>query len=235
MQTRRRSSRLALALAAVGTAAALLVGCSSSDSGTESLPEAKELLQQSSQTTKKLQSAHLEIAVNGKIEGLPVKKLSGDLTNVPAVAVKGDATITMGGSDLDAGLVVTDGILYAELSPDNWLDLGPAVDIYDPSSILNPQTGLSNMLTSFSDPKSEATESINGIDTVKITGDVSADAVNKLVPQLKATNAVPGTAWIQKDGDHNLVRAEVQPSSDQSIQMTLSQWNEPVTVTKPPV
>jgi lipoprotein LprG len=236
MQTRPRLSRILLAVAAISTAAALAVGCSSSSSSssTEPLPDAAGLLQQSAQTTKNLKSAHLDITVNGKIEGLPVKKLTGDLTNVPATAVQGNATITMGGSDVDAGLVVIDGTLYASLSPNSWLDLGPAADIYDPSVILNPDNGLANILASFSDPKSVAAETINGVQTIKVTGNVSADAVNKLVP-VKATAPVPGTAWIQKDGDHNLVQAEIEPSSGNNIQMTLSNWNTPVTVTKPPV
>lgn len=231
-------SRLSLSalssLAAITTAAALVAGCSSSNSAT-SLPDAPGLLQQSSQTTKGLKSAHLEITVNGKIEGLPVKKLSGDLTNVPATAVQGNATITMAGSDVDVQLVVIDNVLYASLSPDSWLDMGPAADIYDPSTILNPDNGLANLLASFTDAKSESAETVNGVDTVKVTGTVSADAVNKLIPQVKAAGPVPGTAWIAKDGDHNLVQAQIDPSSGNSIQMTLSKWNDPVTVTKPPV
>jgi lipoprotein LprG len=233
MQTRPRLSRILIAMAAISTAAALVVGCSSSSStSSEPLPDAAGLLKQSAQTTKGLKSAHLEITVTGKIEGLPVKKLTGDLTNVPATAVQGNATITMGGSDVDAGLVVIDGTLYASLSPNSWLDLGPAADIYDPSVILNPDSGLANILTNFSDPKSESSETVNGVQTIKVTGNISADAVNKLVP-VKATGPVPGTAWIQKDGDHNLVQAEIDPSSGNSIQMTLSNWNTPVTVTKP--
>jgi lipoprotein LprG len=113
--------------------------------------------------------------------------------------------------------------------------MGPAADIYDPSTILNPDTGLANMLNGFSDAKSEAGEKINNVDTVKVTGKVSADAVNKLIPQLQATAPLPGTAWIEKDGDHNLVQASIEQSSGNSIQMTLSDWNKPVTVTKPQV
>ena len=41
--------------------------------------------------------------------------------------------------------------------------------------------------------------------------------------------------WIEKGGDHNLVQAQIDPASGTSIQMTLSNWNTPVTVTKPPV
>lgn len=211
-----------------------LAGCSSSKPA-EPLPDAAGLLQQSIATTKALKSAHLDITVNGKIDGLPVKKLSGDLTNVPSVAVQGNSTISMGGSDVDIQLVVLDGTLYAALTPNNWLDMGPAADIYDPSVILNPDNGLANMLNSFSDPKSEASESVNGVQTIRVGGKVSADAVNKLIPQLKATGPVPATAWIQKDDPHQLVQAKIDQSDANSVQLTLSDWDKPVTVTKPAV
>ena len=239
MQTRRRKFRMSplttatRLLAALGAGAVLLAGCSSSETSTEPLPDAAELLQQASQTTKGLQSAHLDITVNGTIEGLPLKTLTGDLTNVPATAVQGNAVISMGGSDVDAGLIVIDNVLYASLSPNSWLDLGPAADIYDPSTILNPDGGLAGMLDSFTDPQSEAAENVNGVDTVKISGNVSAESVNALIPQLKATDAVPASAWIEKDGDHNLVQAQIEPSSGNSILVKLSEWNTPVTVTKP--
>jgi lipoprotein LprG len=236
MQTRQRLSRILVTMAAISTAAVLAAGCSSSSSTPSGpLPDAAGLIQQSVATTKALKSAHLDITVNGKIEGLPVKKLSGDLTNVPATAVQGNATISMGGSDVDAGLVVIDSTLYASLSPDSWLDLGPAADIYDPSTILNPDSGLANILANFDSPKSEAAETINGVDTIRISGSVSADAVNKLIPSLKVTAPVPSKAWIEKDGDHNLVQAELDPSSGTSIKVALSNWNTPVTVSKPPV
>jgi lipoprotein LprG len=243
MQTRRREFRLSplkrtkatMLLAAVSSAVFLVAGCSSSETSTEPLPDAAGLLEQASQTTKGLESAHLEITVNGSIDGLPIKTLTGDLTNVPATAVQGSATITMAGSDVDAGLIVIDNILYASLTPDSWLDLGPAADIYDPSTILNPDTGLANLLANFTDPKSDAAENVNGVETVKVTGQVSPEAVNTLIPQLKVTDSVPGTAWIEKDGDHNLVQAQIDPSSGNSIQMKLSDWNKPVTVTKPQV
>jgi lipoprotein LprG len=232
MQTRRRTFAV---LAALSTAVVLVAGCSSSKESTASLPDAAGLLQQSSQTTKNVKSAHLVITASGKIEGLPIKKLSGDLTNVPSTAVQGNATLTMGGSDVDIQFVVLDATLYASLTPNNWLDLGPAADVYDPSAILNPDTGLANMLANFTDAKSEATETINGVETVRIAGKVNADAVNKLIPQLKVTGPVPGTAWIQKDGDHNLVQAKIDQSDGNSVEVTLSEWGKAVTVTKPAV
>lgn len=224
----------AVLAALFAVSALLLTGCSSSKPS-EPLPDATGLVQQSIPTTKALKSAHLEITVNGKIDALPIKKLTGDLTNVPNVAVTGNATITMGGSDVDIQLVVVDGTLYAALTPNNWLDMGPASDIYDPSVILSPDSGLANMLATLTEAKSEASETINGVAVIKVSGKVSADAVNKLIPQLKASQPVPATVWIQKDAPHQLVQAKIDQDDSSSIQLTLSAWDQPVTVTKPAV
>jgi lipoprotein LprG len=220
-------------LAALLTAALVCSGCSKK--AAEALPDAAPLIAQSIQTTKTLKSAHLEIAVTGKIDGLPLKTLSGDLTNIPSVAVKGSAKASMGSSDVDIQLVVLDGTLYAALTPNTWLDMGPAADVYDPSVILNADSGLANMLASLSDAKSELSETIDGVPTVKISGKVAADAVNKLIPQLKATAPAPATVWIEKDAPNQLVQATVEQSPGNSVQLTLSEWDKPVTVTKPAV
>ncbi len=226
--------------AAVAVLAALLVGCSSSESSGDSsssapLPDAATLLKQSTQTTKDLKSAHLELKVEGKIKGLPVKTLSGDLTNTPAVAAKGKTQLTLGGGDLvDVEFVVIDTNLYASVDPGVWSNFGAAANIYDVSVILNPDAGLANVLANFTEPKADGRETINGVQTVKVTGQVSADAVNKIAPDIASGDGVPGTAWIKEDGNHELVQAKLEPTPGSSVQMTLSKWNEPVEVTKPP-
>jgi lipoprotein LprG len=232
MQTRRR---LFAVLAALSIATALVGGCSSPKQSSKPLPDAATLLKQSSQTTKGVKSVHLVLSVTGKVKGLPVKTLTGDLTTAPNTAAKGDAKIMLAGNDIDAQFVVYDTVLYAALTPNKWDDFGLAADIYDPSAILNPNTGLANMLANFTDPKAEGRETINGEDTVRISGEVSAEAVNQLAPQLNATQPLPATAWIQENGNHELMQAKMDQSAGNSIQMTLSNWGEPVQVTKPPV
>ena len=216
-------------------AAALFVSGCSSKKAAEPLPDAAGLIQQSIATTKTLKSAHLEIAVTGKVEGLPLKTLSGDLTNVPATAVKASAKVVMGGSDIDADMVVVDGTLFAALTPSNWLDMGPAAEVCDPSVILAPSTGLANVLANLTDTKAESFETIGGVPTVKITGKVSADAVNKIIPRLKATAPLPATVWIEKDAPNQLVQAQLEQSAGNTVQLGLSEWDKPVTVTKPAV
>jgi lipoprotein LprG len=238
MQTRPKNAvrSLWLILTTLFAATVLIAGCSSSDQkSSESLPDAATLLKDSNTATRALKSVHLELSVEGEIPDLPIKTLTCDLTNAPAVAAQGNAKLLFQGADVDANYVVIDGNLFVALSGDSYLDMGPAADVYDIAAILSPDTGLANVLANFSDPKSESTETINGVETVKVTGQVSADAVNKIAPPIAATGPIPGTAWIEKDGDHKLVQAKLEPKEGSSVQMALSDWDKPVTVTKPAV
>ena len=238
MQTRPKNAVRSFwpILTALFAAVVFLAGCSSSsEKSSENLPDTATLLKDSNTATRNLESVHLVLTVEGKLEELPIKTLTGDLTNVPAVAAQGNTKLAFEGSDVDANFVVIDATLYVALSGDSYIDMGPAADVYDIAAILNPDTGLANVLANFSDPKSDSTETVNGIETVKVTGQVSADAVNKIAPPIKATGPVPGTAWIEKDGDHKLVQAKLEPSAGNSVQMALSDWDKPVTVAKPAV
>jgi lipoprotein LprG len=231
-------TRLLAIFAALFAAIALVAGCSkSSDDSSKELPDAATLLQQSSQTTKSQASVHLKLTVQGAIAELPIETLEGDLTNAPAVAAQGKANLLFLGQKLDdVGFVVAEGNLFATLTAGSaYQDFGPAADIYDVSAILNPDTGLGNVLANFSDAKADGRETINGVETVRVTGNVTADAVNKIAPQIGATGPVPGTAWIREDGNHELMQAKLDTSQGNSITMTTTDWGKPVTVTKPAV
>jgi lipoprotein LprG len=234
MQTRRR--RLFAVLAALSAAVALIAGCSSKSSDGDPLPDAKTLVQQSASITKNVKSAHLDLSVAGKIQGLPLKTLTGDLTTDPTTAGKGNAKILFGGNEIDADFVIIDGELFTTaLTPGKWDDVGKAADIvhYDPSSILNPDTGLANLLANLSNPKAEGREPIGGQSTIRISGTVSADAINKLASPLNASQPLPTTVWILENGDHQLAQVKIDKGSGNSVQMTLSNWNKPVQVDKP--
>jgi lipoprotein LprG len=233
MQTRRR---LTAVLVSLTLATAAIAGCSSGSKNSGGpLPDATTLVKQSADTTKNVKSVHLVLSTQGKIPGLPIKQLTGDLTTVPSTAASGNAQLSMAGSDIDANFVVYDSVLYATLTPNKWSDFGKASDVYDVSVLLSPDAGLGNVLANFTNAKAESRETINGQPTIKISGNVTADAVNKIIPSMNATQPVPATVWIQETGDHQLVQANLQKSQGNSVQITLSDWGKPVTVTKPPV
>ncbi len=237
MQTRPRFA-VQFLLAILFAAVALIAGCSSSDKSAgngEPLPDAATLLQESTATTKAQQSVHLQLTTQGTVNGLPIQKLDGDLTNTPAVAAQGTADVTVAGQKIsDAKFAVVDNDLWAALTPgdplSNW---GPAANIYDIAAILSPDKGLANVLANFTDPKADGRETIDGVDTVRLTGQVTADAINAIAPSIKATAPVPAVAWIKSDGDHALMQAKLTPSEGNSITMTLSDWGKQVTIAKP--
>ncbi len=233
MRTLRRHRRLFAVLAALSFAVTLVAGCSGSTPSGGPLPDATTLVKQSTDVTKNVKSAHLVLTVNGKVPGLSLKTLSGDLTTTPATAAKGKATIAFGGGDIDVDFVVFNGDLYATLTPNKWTDFGPASDIYDPSQILSLNNGVANVLANFTDAKAEGRDTINGQSAIRISGKVKPEAVNLIAPPFSATQPVPATVWIQETGDHQLVQAQLEKSSGNSVQMTLSNWGEQVQVSKP--
>jgi lipoprotein LprG len=230
-------TRLLAIFAALFAAIALIAGCSSkSQDSSKELPDAATLLKESSATTKSQSSVHLKLTVQGQIQDLPIETLEGDLTNKPAVAAQGTANIVFLGQRLEnVDFVVADGNLFGAITKGSFQDFGPAADIYDVSTLLNPDTGLANVVANFSDPKTDGRETINGVDTVRVTGNVSADAVNKIASQLKVTGPIPGTAWIREDGNHELAQVKIDPSPGNGITMTSTDWGKSVTVTKPTV
>ena len=234
MQTPRRWSAV---LAFLSLATALVAGCSFSSSKSGGpLPDGATLVKQSTDATKNLKSAHLVLTVGGKIPGLPVRNLTGDLTTSPNVAAQGNAQISYLGQDISADFVVVGGDLYTNaLNPGDktMTDVGPASQVYDPSAILSPDTGLPNVLANFTDAKSEGRDQVSGQTAVRISGNVSPDAVNKIVPPFKATKPVPATVWVVEAGDHELAQISLQYSQGNNVQMTLSNWNQPVQINKP--
>ena len=229
-------TRLLAILAALVAAIALFAGCSKSQDSSKALPDAATLLKESSETTKSQSSVHLKLSVQGQIKDLPIEMLEGDLTNKPAIAAQGTANIIFLGQRLEGvDFVVADGNLFAAITKGSFQDFGPAADIYDVSVLLNPDAGLGNIVANFTDPKADGRETINGVQTVRVTGNVSADTVNKIAPSIGATGPVPATAWIQEDGNHALEQVKLEITPGNSITMTCSDWGKSVTVTKPAV
>lgn len=210
---------------------------SSSKKPGEPLPDATAILKESSATTAELASAHLSLSVTGSIENMPITALDGEVTRQPEAAAKGYAKIAYRGAPAYVEFIVFGGDLYVSQAGSRWIDYGSAANFWDPTAILSPDTGLAGLLTDFVDPEVEDRETVDvgsgPVHTVRITGEVSADAAKKSVPQLNVTKRTSCTVWIQETGDHQLVGLKLNSGADNAVQMTFSNWNVPVTVGKP--
>jgi lipoprotein LprG len=228
----RKRISLAVAVPFISAAVAL-AGCSSSGSEKSDtpLPDAASLLTESAATTKTETSTHLVLTTSGDKPVIKIKELTGDLTKTPAIAAKGTAKLDFGGQSVEGNFVVVDGDLYADLLG-GMQNFGKATDIYDPSIILDPEKGLSNLLANIKDAKSEGRDTVDGVESIRITGTLGQEAINTFAAS-KIDAAVPAKVWIAEGGKHELSRISIDTSPGNTIQMTLSDWGKPVSVVKP--
>ncbi|WP_040798525.1 LppX_LprAFG lipoprotein [Nocardia higoensis] len=264
---RSRRARLggaAPALLAASLIAALVAGCSSSDDGgdtkaapvTGPLPDAAQIIQESSRTTQTLQSVHLDLEVTD-VPNLPVESVSADVTNQPQGAgqAMGEAKVRTAPEEpfIDTKFIVVDKTLYTAVNSSSYAPVGPAEQVYDPGVILDKDKGLANVIAQVQNPKAEGRETVEGIAVVKVTGTIDGSVIDPVVPRLgEGAGTLPITLWIAdvpppSDGGSastrpsdaastgdgpNLVRAVVDKDGG-TVEVTLSKWAEPVNVIKP--
>jgi lipoprotein LprG len=207
-----------------------VAGCSSSttpDNGT-SLPDGAALLKDASDATRTINSAHFTMKVNGQVAGLPVKELDGDLTKNGDA--KGNAKLDQFGQTFQVEFTVVEKTIYIKGVTGSWQKLGDAASIFDTSAILDPDRGIAKMLSLVQSPKTEGTEDVGGAQTYRVSGKVSKDGL-AFVPGI--TSDVNAKVWVRKDGNHQPVKANVEVSPGNSVDITLSDVDKPVAVTKP--
>jgi lipoprotein LprG len=204
-------------------------GCSSStDTGTPP-PDGAALLKEASETMKSVNSATFALTVTGQVPGVPVKEVSGDLNR--AGEAKGNAKLDQFGQTFEVEFVLFDKKLYIKGITGSWQEFGDASKIYDPSAILDPDRGVAKLLASIQSPVSEGREDVGGIKTVRVSGKVAKDIVSGLVPGVQSDVNVK--VWVKDEAGRQPVRAQVEISPGNTVNITLSEVNKPVSVTKP--
>lgn len=206
-----------------------VAGCTSSTDSGAPLPDGTALLKDAAQATKSITSAHFALKVNGQVPGLPIKELNGDLSTKGDA--QGDAKLEQFGQVLEVQFVLAEKNLYIKGITGQWQSLGEAAKVYDVSAILDPNRGVSKLLASVQGAKTEAREDVNGVKTFRIAGRAAKDVVAPLVPSVQSD--VDVKFWVREDGDHQPVRAKLELSPGNSVEITLSEVGKPVSVTKP--
>ncbi|KKC01456.1 hypothetical protein WR43_00515 [Mycolicibacter arupensis] len=204
----------------------------SSKRSTEPLPDAAAILKEASVTTADAHSVHLALSVTGTVENMAVTALDADVTRRPAPAARGYAKIAYRGAPAYVRFAVSGGDFFVSQDNGRWIDYGPAGNLYDAAGILSPGTGLADILTDFVDPEVDGRDVVDGVHTVRISGEISAAAATRIVPQLRVAKRTPCTVWIQEAADHQLVALRLA-AGDDAVQMNFSNWNAPVAIATP--
>ena len=153
------------------------------------------LLKQSSDASKAITSAHFLLVINGTIPGIPIQGAEGDLTKDGTA--QGKAKLQEFGHLLDVQFVLVGGDFYVKGLTGGYQKLPGIANLYDPSAILDPNRGIAKVLTAIAQPKTEASEVINGTKTFRVAGKAPKDAVTAIVPNV--TQDVDVKVWIRAD------------------------------------
>jgi len=139
---------------------------------------------------------------------------------------KGTAKVTFGGQLLSIEYVLTGGNLHFKGPTGGYTKLPAAFagQVYDPSAILNPDKGVAKVLASAKDAKT------------KSSGDVSV--VEATVPKDVAAGLMPGISADVKStfslgSDNKLKSALFELPGGQKVDIGLTDFDKPVTVTAP--
>jgi len=232
---------IAAAVVAVALTAVVSIILSTKDSGhpssakpsdTTAVAAPADLLAKASKLAAAATSGHYDLTVVGDFENFPIVDANADATNVPVGSAKGKTTTVVVGqkiSDIDFVDVAND--LYLALTPNNWTSMGPSSDIFAFANVLNPSTGVANLLSTATSATGFSTTDLNGQRVVEVDATIPAEAVNNILRGV-ATQPVPATTWIAADTGA-LAKITLHVDTQRSITLAFSNWNEPVTVSKP--
>ncbi|MPY77613.1 MAG: LppX_LprAFG lipoprotein [Actinophytocola sp.] len=226
-------------LAVLAALIAVLPACSGEDTEQgDSLPPARQLVENSANTAAGITSTHFAVDVNGTVPGFGVESIDGDLSmKGQDVAAKGTAVITAFGAAAEAEFVLTDGTLYLNTGGGNYQEIpeSQAKLVYDFSAVLDPERGVAKLIRNLSGPTTVAEEDVNGTATYKITGTATKDDIAGLVPSAKSD--VDVTLWVSKENGNQPVKAAAKfpggGGEGGTVTVTLSDVNEPVAVAPP--
>ncbi|GAA4751126.1 LppX_LprAFG lipoprotein [Gordonia alkaliphila] len=225
--------RLLGAVVALGAAAALTLTACSSDSDdsqpapASSDPAATELLNSAADATAALTGAHVTMAVDGSFQSMNATAVEADVNTKP-LAGKGTATLNMGGTSVQAPFVYLNDNFYANVDNKGWINYGDGRSIYDVALLLNPDTGIPNVLRSMEGAATAGDEQVDGVATTKVTGTVPAKAIAGLTGATgesakDSTDAVDTTVWITED--NQVARVIVAPTNELKLTVDVSKWN----------
>src|SRR5699024_9414862 len=198
------------------------------------------LLTDSAESIAEIDSAHVALETNGEVPNLPVTSLDGDLRRSDGrIVAKGSGKMQQMGQLVEVEFVLTGDTLYLKGPTGDFQKLPSSVSsaMYDPSTLLDPDTGIAKVLRNVQDPETMSNEQVQDTPTFKVTGTVPGNVIGELVPGV--SDQAEATFWLAENDDHRPVKATVEfPETNGqeepgTVTITLSEVNEPVTVDPP--
>jgi lipoprotein LprG len=222
--------------AALAAAVALLAAACGGHSAAPKV-NAETLLQQAKTTIDATQSVHFVLTSEGVSgSGTTITGGEGDLARPDQL--QGTFTISIHGLNANVKVVSKGGVFAAQLPfQTKYTRTNPSsFGLTDPSQLLSPTHGLSNLLTAGTNPKVTGQERVNGELLYEVTSTVPGSAI-PVLPDANPSQPVTMVTAINPSNFQVRQLALTGPftgSSDSTFAVALTNYNEPVTVTLPP-
>jgi lipoprotein LprG len=171
------------------------------------------------------------------VSGVRVAGLDGSLARPDRFG--GTLQILLAGSPISVPIVAAGGTTYARLPlTTSFTKVDPATyGIGDPAGLLNPDTGLSSLLTAAKNPTVKTRDRINGEVVDEISAALPGSALTRILPGRTTTADVPATLAVTTSS-HQLRRVvltgALAGSATSTVTIVLDRFGEPVTIAAPP-
>ncbi|WP_298176398.1 LppX_LprAFG lipoprotein [Saccharomonospora sp.] len=204
MQLRRLAQVL---LAALATSASL-TACSGNPDNTGPLPEGQRLVDAAAENLRDLTSVAFELDISGAIPGLPVRKIEGvaSRTESPNGTASGDADMQLETERVRYEFALDSDVLRLTDSDGETVEKAMP-DTYTPARLLDPEQGMRQLLTEAEGLETETREQLGDVETYRVDGDLSREAISAVVPAVH--DDVDVKFWIA-DGTDQLMRIWIQ-------------------------
>jgi outer membrane lipoprotein-sorting protein len=227
--------RAAFALMAVLLALPVLAGCTGGGSG----DSATELLAKAKKTLDATKTVHFVLTSTGApATGTILTGGEGDIARPSSF--QGTLKFQAVGSNVDLKVISSGGTVYAQLPfAQSYSTIDPAAFGFgDPGKLLDPKTGISQLLTATTNPKLGDQKRVNGVVVREVTGQLPGDLVAKLLTSKDPSKPVQARYSIATDSGQLLRAALTGPFFDATQNGTytldLSKYGADVTITAPP-
>jgi lipoprotein LprG len=206
----------------------------SDDPPAGAVPDGATLLAEAATAMTEVETTHVVLDIDPAIPGgLPISRAEGDLTKEGDAA--GAIQLLVGAQLIEVEFRILEDEAWLKYPTGGWTNAEGIMNIYDPSLILDADRGVANLLSTATNPRTDGSEEVDGVDAWRVLVDIDTDAAKTLVPGVP--DGLTGTVWIDKAAKH-LVKAVVNaPASGaaqaSTITLELTDINAPVDISAP--
>jgi lipoprotein LprG len=227
-----------IVIIAVGLVVALVAGCGGGGGSSKGKVDPEVLLQQAKTTLDATSSVHFQLnGQNVSTSGTNLTGGEGDLARPDQL--KGSFMVTVDGIGATVKVVSKGGVFVAQLPFQNhFTRTNPTTfGLTDPSVLLDPEHGLSNLLTSGTGTSYTGQVRYHGELLDEVTTMVPGSAI-PVLPDAKPSEKVTMVVAINPDNHEtreiSLTGPFTSSTSNTTYVVILTAYNEPVSITLPP-